>query len=100
MTKYFEFESDYFGTQREYCARMRIEVMIVAHCEDDACGEIVYIEDLEAECERKLEDFPPEEQKRIEQYVDELACEHGHEAWFEAQQAREEALYDAWKEGN
>lgn len=97
MTRKFIFDSDSRGLGG-LIARLEVEVSIVATAEDDSYAEINLIQDLERGEFIDLSSLPERERSLIEQYADELAVEHGHEAWLERGIMLGEAAYDAWKD--
>jgi len=82
------------------CGQYEVEIETSASAEDEGGVDSLRIYSKITGTEMKLEDFPAAEQARIEATADEIAHEHAHEDYYEAQAARAEAAYDAWKEGD
>lgn len=91
-----KFESDHFSTN-ELCNTITITVDINAS-EDDYEHEISSIYDETADVERKLEDFPENEQKRIQKLADDTAYEKSCDAYQESLEAAADRAYDEWKD--
>lgn len=96
MSYKFEFESNQFSTN-DSCNRIEIELHIRAERHDYE-WEIESIYDLDANCERKLEDFNAEEQAKIEAQAESCAYENSSDAYQDAIEAAGDRAYDEWKD--
>ena len=94
----FEHESDQFHTS-DACNLHSITITIIPNEDDEAYAEIDAIFDEDAQVSRKITDFNESEQASINKQAQDLADKNAHNAYYEAEMARGEAMYDAMKEG-
>ncbi len=99
MTKKFLHDSDDQLPRGSTPARLEVEISVIANEEDDAGYEILSIENLETKEFVEYEALSARDQVDIDRHAGDIAADHAHEAWFEAQVARADAMHDAWKEG-
>lgn len=72
----------------DLCAQLKVEIEIHASAEDDAYAEVTYIENAFTGESLELEHLSVRDRAKVEKFADDMAYEHAHEAWFEAQVAR------------
>lgn len=96
MSYKFEIESEHF-TKNELCNRIEIEISISAQ-RHDYQWEIESIYDLDADCERKLEDFTEKEQAFIDARAEKCAYDNSSDAYQDAIEAAGDRAYDEWKD--
>ena len=92
MTKQFLF----IGDTHKY----EVEISVISLNEDESDAEIESILCVETNEVVDIGSLKPVEQAELFKQAYELAYEYARDAYYEAEQMRGEAMYDAWKHGD